>query len=168
MGNISQTVRDREFVSTEGHYKVLYRLTNEGEIFDLRWPWKVKVTNRNLRCGISRKWYEIESSYQQKVIIKSHISFSKKVEIFDLRWPWKVKVTNRKLRWGISRKRYAIESSTVRINRRPLWSPILASQKRWNIWPLVTLKGQGDLTISWMRNISQMMRDRVCINGRSL
>ena len=34
MRNISQTVRDREFVSTEGRYKVLYRLPKKGEIFD--------------------------------------------------------------------------------------------------------------------------------------
>ena len=36
--NISQMVRDREFVATEEQYKVPYRLSKKGEIFD----WKVK------------------------------------------------------------------------------------------------------------------------------
>ena len=36
MRNISQTVRDREFVSTENNHKVAYRLSNKVEIFDLR------------------------------------------------------------------------------------------------------------------------------------
>ena len=36
------------------------------------------MTNRNLRCGISRKWYEIQNSYQQKTIIKSHIGYTNK------------------------------------------------------------------------------------------
>ena len=79
-GNISQTVRDREFVSTECHYKVPYRLPENREIFDFRWPWEVKVTNGNLRCEISRQRCEIENSYQQKAIIKSHIGFPKKLK----------------------------------------------------------------------------------------
>ena len=44
MRNIWQTVRDREFVSKEHHYKVAHGLPKKGEIFDLRWPWKVKVS----------------------------------------------------------------------------------------------------------------------------
>ena len=44
MRNISQTVRDRELVSTGHHYKVTHGLSKKGEIFDLWWPWKVKVS----------------------------------------------------------------------------------------------------------------------------
>ena len=109
--NISQTVRDREFISTEGHYKVPHWLPKTVEIFDLRWPWKVKVTNRNLRCGIIRKRYEDREFVSREGHYKIPYRFPKKVEIFDHRWPWKVKVTNWNLRCGISRKRYEIESS---------------------------------------------------------
>ena len=109
MRNISQTVWDREFVSTEHHYEVPYELSKKVEIFDLWWPWKVKVTNRNLRCGISRKRYEIESLYQQDTIIKSRMGFKTKSKYSTFGWPWKVKVTDWNLRCGISRKRYEIE-----------------------------------------------------------
>ena len=87
MRNVSQTVRAREFVSTENHYKVLYGLAEKVEIFDFGWPWKVKVTNRNLRCEIYRKRYEIESFYQQKIIINSHIGFVKKLKYLTLSDP---------------------------------------------------------------------------------
>ena len=66
--------------STGDHYEVAYKLSKKGEIFELRWPWKVKDTNRNLRCGISCKRYEIESSHQQNTIIKLHTGFLKKLE----------------------------------------------------------------------------------------
>ena len=159
MRNISQTVRDIELVSTEGHYKVPYRLSKKGEIFDLRWPWKVKNTNRNFRCGISCKRYKIKSLYQQNIIIKSHMGFLIKLKYFDLGWPWKVKVTNRNLRCGISRKRYEIESLyqqniiikshmgfLKKLKYLTLGDPeshTRALQKNWKTWPLVTLKGQG-------------------------
>ena len=37
-----------------------------------------KVSNRKLKSGIPHKWCEIESSYQQETIIKSHMGFRKK------------------------------------------------------------------------------------------
>ena len=84
MRNISKMLRDREFVSTEHHYKEAYGLSEEVKIFDLWWPWKIKVTNRNLTRGIPRKWYEIESSCQQKIIIKLHIGFPKKMKYLTI------------------------------------------------------------------------------------
>ena len=68
-------VQDSEFVSREDHYKVAYDLSKKEDIFDLWWPWKVKVTNWNLGSGISRKRYEIESSYLGNTIIKLPIGF---------------------------------------------------------------------------------------------
>ena len=109
MRNISQTVRDIEFVSTEGLYKVAHELSKKVEIFDLGWPWKVKVTNRNLRCGISRKRYEIESLYQQNIIIKSHMGFLKKLKHLTLGDPERSRSQIEISRCGISRKRYEIE-----------------------------------------------------------
>ena len=55
MRNISQTVPDREFVSTEGHYKVQYRLPKIGDVFDLRLPWKVNV-DLDLRFCSQNVW----------------------------------------------------------------------------------------------------------------
>ena len=40
--NISKTVRDREKVSIGVRWEVMYGLSNEETIFDLRWPLKVK------------------------------------------------------------------------------------------------------------------------------
>ena len=110
MRNILHTVRDREFLSTGHHYKVTYGLSKIVKIFDLWWPWKVKVSNRNLRCGIFRKRYEIEFVSTEHHCISPY-SLSKNFEIFNLWLLWKVKVTNRNLRCGIFRKRYEIESS---------------------------------------------------------
>ena len=80
MPNISQTAGDRDVVSTERQYKVPYELPKKGGIFDLWWPWKVNFTSRNVRCGISRKLYEIKSSYQQNITIMSHTCYLKKLK----------------------------------------------------------------------------------------
>ena len=57
MRNISQTVRDREFVSTEDHYKVAYGLSKKIEIFDFLWSWKVRVTSRNCHATVQQLFW---------------------------------------------------------------------------------------------------------------
>ena len=47
--NISRTVRDREKVSMEVRYEVIYGLPNYGNIFDLRRPLKVKGQGQTLK-----------------------------------------------------------------------------------------------------------------------
>ena len=112
MRNFSQMAGYREVVSTERYYTVPYYLSKKGGIFDLWWPWKVNFISRNVKCGISRKRYEIKSSYQQNIIIKSHMYFQKMWNIWpSLTLKGSKKVTNRNLSSGISRKRYEIESS---------------------------------------------------------
>ena len=161
MRNISLTVGDRKLVSTEGHYKVPYRLPKKVEIFDLRWPWKVKVTKRNLGCRISRKMYELESLYQTEGHNKVPCRLSKKGETFDLRWPWKVKVINGNLRCGISRKRYEKESL---YQQKVITKSHIGFPKRWNIWSSVTLKSQCHKSKSKIRNISQTIRDKKIVS----
>ena len=52
--NISKTVDDREKVSTEVRLEVMHGLSNGKNIFDLRWPLKVKGQNlKTLKSNIS-------------------------------------------------------------------------------------------------------------------
>ena len=59
--NISKTVRDREKVSIEVRYLIIYGLSNGEKNFDLRWPLKVKgqsQTLKTLKSNISKTvWY---------------------------------------------------------------------------------------------------------------
>ena len=55
--NISKTVRDREQVSIEVRYEVMYGLPNIENIFDLWWPLEVKgqgQTLETLKSNISK------------------------------------------------------------------------------------------------------------------
>ena len=48
--NISKTVRDREMVSVEVEYKVIYGLSNGIKLFDPRWPSGAEVQGQALKA----------------------------------------------------------------------------------------------------------------------
>ena len=73
MRNISQTTRDREFVSTEGHYKVPYRLPKKDEIFDFRWTWKVKVRLDPQFCLQNFRLVEVSAVAEASYVFVSRI-----------------------------------------------------------------------------------------------
>ena len=55
--NIWKTVRDRAKVSKEVKYKFIYQISNSDDIFDLRWPLKVRgqgQTLKTLKSNISK------------------------------------------------------------------------------------------------------------------
>ena len=58
--------------------------------YDIRCLLEVKG-DPNLGSRISRKWRQIESWYQQKIIIKSHMGFLKKLENLNFGDPEKSK-----------------------------------------------------------------------------